>query len=108
MASAAILGGADKRKNAALSTVPAILPCMPTLPNRPAMAATSSMALPVLLATGAAYFRVSPNICRVVLEVVKVAASTSPTLPISWASNEKPLNMFEAMSAVCARSTPAA
>ena len=69
------------------------------------MAAASSRLIPAARATGAIYFIVSPSMGMSVLAVVKTAVITSATRVISEASSPKPDRMFEAMSAVVARST---
>ena len=50
---------------------------MPLFAISPAKAAVSSMDAPKALATGAAYFIVSPNISTLVLVLVTVTANTS-------------------------------
>ena len=108
-ASLAILTGLARRRNICRMAVPAISPCMPASPSLPAIAATSATSIPNVAAMGATYFMVSPNMERLVLDVVNVLTRISFVLARSAACRLKPERMFDEMSAALPKSmAPAA
>ena len=108
MALALFLGGPAKRKKPARKEVPAWEALTPALAIKPVNAAVSSMEAPKALATGAAYFIVSPIISTLVLVLVAVTAKTSAIWLAFSADRPKAVKSSETISAVLAKSVPPA
>ena len=104
----AFLGGPAKRKKPARKDVPAWLALTPAFAMRPVRAAVSSMVAPYPLATGAAYFMVSPIISTLVLHRVAVTAKTSAMWLACSAERPKAVRSSDTISAVLAKSVPPA
>ena len=100
--------GLTRRVRAPRSVVPAWLPLMPALESKPIAAAVSSIEIPIALATGATYFIASPVSATAAFVRLAFSASTSATCPASEASRPKPRRVDAAISALDARSSPAA
>ena len=105
-ASAAAFGGAARRVRPARSAVPAFDAFTLAFAIKPVAIAMSSMEIPMVPASGAAYWNVSPIISTFVFAFADAAAIISASLPASSALSPNAVKESVTMSDVVARSAP--
>ena len=97
-----------KSLSMALKVVPAILPLIPLSANTPKTAAVCAKSIPAAFAVEEAYFIASPSCSTLVLLLELAAANMSAASPALSALIWKPLMVSVTISAVVAKSIPAA